>query len=79
MFNITNLNINTDYKNAAGVIVATGYATMTDTVDIHLSVKDRVSYEAEKEAIDKQEADFRKGVMQIADIAGIATPTKTEV
>jgi len=75
MFSITNININTDYKNKEGVIVATGYATMTDSIEIHMSIKDRVGYEADKESIDAQEVSFRKGLLQIADIAGVATPT----
>ncbi|MGR8773627.1 hypothetical protein [Leuconostoc citreum] len=66
-------NFNVSYKDSKGVEVATGYATLGQTVDVHLSVKDRVAYEADKANIDKQEADFRAKVIQVADIMGIAT------
>ncbi|MGO2908629.1 MAG: hypothetical protein ACTICT_04650 [Leuconostoc citreum] len=66
-------NFNVSYKDSKGVEVATGYATLSQTVDVHLSVKDRVAYEADKANIDKQEADFRAKVIQVADIMGIAT------
>lgn len=66
-------NFNVSYKDSKGVEVATGYATLNQTVDVHLSVKDRVAYEADKANIDQQEADFRAKVIQVADIMGIAT------
>ncbi|MCK8606171.1 hypothetical protein LNP18_08650 [Leuconostoc citreum] len=66
-------NFNVSYKDSKGVEVATGYATLGQTVDVHLSVKDRVAYEADKANIDNQEADFRAKVIQVADIMGIAT------
>jgi len=66
-------NFNVSYNDSKGVEVATGYATLNQTVDVHLSVKDRVAYEADKANIDKQEADFRAKVIQVADIMGIAT------
>ncbi|WP_251920740.1 hypothetical protein [Leuconostoc citreum] len=66
-------NFNVSYKDSKGVEVATGYATLGQTVDIHLSVKDRVAYESDKTNIDKQEVDFRTKVIQVADIMGIAT------
>ncbi|MGO2927434.1 MAG: hypothetical protein ACTICO_07325 [Leuconostoc citreum] len=66
-------NFNVSYKDSKGVEVATGYATLSQTVDVHLSVKDRVAYEADKANIYKQEADFRAKVIQVADIMGIAT------
>ncbi|MGR8826041.1 hypothetical protein N2E09_00290 [Leuconostoc citreum] len=66
-------NFNVSYKDSKGVEVATGYATLKLSVDVHLSVKDRLAYEADKANIDKQEADFRAKVIQVADIMGIAT------
>ena len=66
-------NFNVSYKDSKGVEVATGYATLGQTIDVHLSVKDRVAYESDKTNIDKQEADFRAKVIQVADIMGIAT------
>lgn len=66
-------NFNVSYKDSKGVEVATGYATLGQTVDVHLSVKDRVAYESDKTNIDKQEVDFRTKVLQVADIMGIAT------
>lgn len=66
-------NFNVSYKDSKGVEVATGYATLGQTVDVHLSVKDRVAYESDKTNIDKQEVDFRTKVLQVADIMGLAT------
>lgn len=69
-------NFNVSYKDSKGVEVATGYAALGQTVDTHLSVKDRVAYESDKINIDKQEANFRAKVLQVADIMGIATVEK---
>ena len=68
-------NFNISYTDKNGLDVATGYATLNDSVDIHISVKDRVAYEADKANIDTQEASFRAKVLQVADIMGIATVT----
>lgn len=77
-FNITNLNINTDYKDGSGIIVATGYATFNNTVDIHISIKDVTKYEAVKESINDQEAKFRSRVIQTAELWGVATSESLE-
>lgn len=70
-----NASFNTSYTDKNGVEVATGYANLNDTVSVNLAVKDRVGYEADRDNLDKQEADFRAKVMQVADIMGIATVT----
>ncbi|KAA8369792.1 hypothetical protein FE414_07080 [Leuconostoc carnosum] len=73
-----NASFNTSYTDKNGVEVATGYANLNDTVSVNLAVKDRVGYEADRDNLDKQEADFRAKVMQVADIMGIATVTPKE-
>ena len=70
-------NFNISYADKNGLEVATGYATLSDSVDIHISVKDRVAYEADKTNIDTQEAGFRAKVLQVADIMGVATKTES--
>ena len=70
-------NFNISYTDKNGLDVATGYATLNDSVDIHISVKDRVAYEADKANIDTQEASFRAKVLQVADIMGVATKTES--
>jgi len=70
-------NFNISYADKNGLEVATGYANLNDSVDIHISVKDRVAYEADKTNIDTQEAGFRAKVLQVADIMGVATKTES--
>ena len=57
--NISTGNINVTYNNKSGVKVGTGYATLTDSIEIHMSVTDRLKYEADKDNIDAQEKAFR--------------------
>lgn len=78
MFNITNLNINTDYKDASGIVVATGYATFNASVDIHMSIKDVAKYEAAQTDIDAQELKFRTRVLKTAELWGVTTSEPTE-
>lgn len=80
--NISTGNINVTYNNKSGVKVGTGYATLTDSIEIHMSVTDRLKYEADKDNIDAQEKAFRAKVMAVADIFETATikdePATTE-
>lgn len=71
--NISTGNITVVYKNKDGIQVANGYATLTDSIEIHMSITDRIKYEADKDNIDAQEKAFRSKTMAVADIFETAT------
>lgn len=77
MINISTGNINVVYNDKNGVKVGTGYATLTDSIEIHISITDRVKYEADKDNIDAQEKAFRSKVIAVADIFETATIVDT--
>jgi len=66
-------NINITYNDKSEIKVGTGYATLADSIEIHMSITDRLRYEADKGNIDAQEKDFRAKVMEVADIFETAT------
>lgn len=80
--NISTGNINVTYNDKSGVKVGIGYANLAESIEIHISVTDRLKYEADKDNIDAQEKAFREKVMAVADIFETATikdePATTE-
>lgn len=80
--NISTGNINVTYNDKSGVKVGIGYANLAESIEIHISVTDRLKYEADKDNIDAQEKAFRAKVMEVADIFETATikdePATTE-